>query len=171
MVVTGQLEELYLSNVSIKRWSTRQWRFECSYQELLGFDDSTVIDMPFIVTECKAVKVGSMSYGSLQSQTSRNATFLANCARPYESLACTTGCNDTRPGQVLKFSCHCVKVKSMSVDSSDERYEFYLAQVSWFSKHPERYAYGPPVELWCNTFEIFGPSCFIPIQRIRCHSR
>ena len=117
------------------------------YQELLGFDDRTIIDMPFTVTEFKAVKVGSMSYGSLQSQTSRNATVLANWAGPDGSLACTTGCNDTRPGQVLKFFRHCFKVKSMSADSSDKRYEFYLAQVNWFSKHPERYAYGLPVEL------------------------
>ena len=137
------------------------------YQEVLGFDDRTIIDMPFTVTEFKAVKVGSMSYGSLQSQTSRNATVLANWAGPDGSLACTTGCNDTRPGQVLKFVRHCFKVKSTSPDSSDRRYEFYLAQVNWFSKHPERYAYGHPVELWCNTFDIFGPACFIPIQRIK----
>ena len=77
------------------------------------------------------------------------------------------GCNDTRPGQVLKFFHHCFKVKSKSTDSLDKRYEFYLAQVNWFSKHPERYAYGLPVELWCNAFDLFGPACFIPIQRIK----
>lgn len=137
------------------------------YQELVGFDDRTIIDMPYTETEFKAVKVGSMSYGSLQCQTSRNATVLANWAGPNGSLACTTGCKDTRPGQVLKFICHCFKVKSKSADSPDKRYEFYHAQVNWFSKQPERYAYGLPVELWYNTFDIFGLACFIPIQRIK----
>lgn len=137
------------------------------YQELLGFDDRTIIDMPHTITEFKAVKVGSVSNGSLQWQTSRNATVLANWAGPDGSLACTTGCNDTRPGQVLKFFRHCFKVKLKSTDSLDKRYEFYLAQVNWFSKHPEWYAYGLPVELWCNAFDLFGLACFFPIQRIK----
>ena len=66
------------------------------YQELLGFDDRTIIDMPHTITEFKAVKVGTVSYGSLECQTSRNATVLANWTGPDGSLACTTGCNDTR---------------------------------------------------------------------------
>lgn len=36
------------------------------------------------------------------------------CGRSYHQLACSTGCNDTWPGQVLKFFSHCFKVKSMS---------------------------------------------------------
>lgn len=69
------------------------------YQKLLGLDDRTITDMPYTITEFKAVKVGSVSYGSLQCQTSRNATVLANWAGPDGSLAYATGCNDTRPCQ------------------------------------------------------------------------
>lgn len=69
------------------------------YQELLGLDDRTIIVMPYTITIFKAVKAGSVSYGSLQCQTSRNATVLANWAGPDGSLAYATGCNDTRPCQ------------------------------------------------------------------------
>ena len=139
------------------------------YQELLGLDERSAIEMPFTVSEFKAIKLGSVRYGSSQSQTTRNSFVLANWAGTEGSLAASTGYDDLRPGQILTFFCHRIKVKSALANSSDQRYEFYIARVNWYSEHPERYAYGVPVEIWCNTFDVFGPACFIPVQRIKCH--
>ena len=139
------------------------------YRELLGLDERTSMEMPFTVSEFKAIKLGSVLYGSSQSQTTRNSFVLANWAGTEGSLAASTGCDDLRPGQVLTFFRHRIKVKSTLPNSSDQRYEFYIARVNWYSKHPERYAYGVPVEIWCNTFDVFGPACFIPVQRIKSH--
>lgn len=137
------------------------------YRELLGLDTRTTIEMPFTVSEFKAIKIGSLLYGSQQSQTTRNSFVLANWAGTEGSLAATTGCDDLRPGQVMTFLRHRIKVKSMLSNSQDQRYEFYIARVNWYSKHPERYTFGAPVEIWCNTFDVFGPACFIPVQRIK----
>ena len=137
------------------------------YRELLGLDTRTTIEMPFTLSEFKAIKIGSLLYGSQQSQTTRNSFVLANWAGTEGSLAATTGCDDLRPGQVMTFFRHRIKVKSMLSNSQDQRYEFYIARVNWYSKHPERYTFGAPVEIWCNTFDVFGPACFIPVQRIK----
>ena len=139
---------------------------EVVYRELLGLDARNCIEMPFTVSELKAIRIGSVLYGSQQSQTIRNSFVLANWAGTEGSLAATTGCDDLRPGQVMAFFRHRIKVKSMLSVSSDQRYEFYIARVNWYSQHPECYAFGVPVELWCNTFDVFGPACFIPVQRI-----
>ena len=139
------------------------------YQELLGLDKRSSIEMPFTVSEFKAIKLGSVLYGSTQSQTTRNSFVLANWAGTEGSLAAFTGPDDLRPGQILTFFPHRIKVKSTLSNSPDQRYEFYIARVNWYSEHPEPYAYGIPVEIWCNTFDVFGPTCFIPVQRIKSH--
>ena len=139
------------------------------YQELLGLDERSSIEMPFTVCEFKAIKLGSVLYRSTQSQTKRNSFVLANWAGTKGSLAASTGRDDLRPGQILTFFRHCIKVKSTLCNSSDQRYEFYTARVNCYSEHPERYAYGIPIEIWCNTFDVFGPACFIPVQRIKSH--
>ena len=45
-----------------------------------------------------------------------------------------------------------------------------LAFVSWFFPHPQRYALGKPMELWCRSiFEPVNYSCsFVPLQNIIC---
>lgn len=48
-----------------------------------------------------------------------------------------------------------------------QRYMFYFARVNWYSVHPERFSHGVPVEIWCNSFDLFGPACFMPVQRIK----
>lgn len=139
---------------------------EVVYRELLGLGARNHIEMPFTVSELKTIRIGSVLYGSQQSQTKRNSFVLANWAGTEGSLATTTGYDDLRPGQVVTFFRHRIKVRSMLSALSDQRYEFYIARVNWYSKHPERYACGVPIEIWCNTFDMFGPACFIPVQRI-----
>lgn len=94
---------------------------------------------------------------------------LANWAGTEGSLAASTGCDDLRPWQILTFFQHRIKVKSTLSSSPDQRYEFYIARVNWYSEHPERYVCGIPLEFWCNAFDVFGPACFIPVQRIKSH--
>lgn len=57
------------------------------YQEPLGLDARTSIKMPFTISEFKVIKVGSVLYGSQQSQTTRNSYILANLAGTEGSLA------------------------------------------------------------------------------------
>lgn len=121
------------------------------------------------VSEFKAIKLGSVLYGSTQSQTTRNSFVLANWAGTEGSLAASKGRDDLRPRQILTFFRHRIKVKSTLCNSSDQRYEFYIARLNWYSEHPEHYAYRIAVEIWCNTFDVFGPACFIPVQRIKSH--
>lgn len=139
------------------------------YQELLGLDGRTSIKMPFTISEFKAIKVGSVLYGSQQSQTTRNSYILANLAGTEGSLATCGGSDDQRPGKVITFFRHCIKTKPVSSNSTVQKYKFYFARVNWYSKHPDRYEFGFPLEIWCNTFDLFGLACFIPVQRISSH--
>ncbi|CAH3140662.1 unnamed protein product, partial [Pocillopora meandrina] len=122
---------------------------ESVYKELLGLGEGTFLEMPHTIAEFKSLKVGSVVYGSSQSQTTRNSFVLANWAGHEGRLACSSGCNDVRPGQVISFFF---------------RYMFYFARVNWYSVHPERFSHGVPVEIWCNSFDLFGPACFMPVQ-------
>ena len=79
------------------------------YQELLGLDERSSIEMPFTVSEFKAIKLGSVLYGSTQSQTTRNSFVLANWAGTEGSLASSTGRDDLRPGQIVTFFRHRLK--------------------------------------------------------------
>ena len=137
------------------------------YKELLGLNDTNSLEMPRSIAEFKSVKVESVLYGSQQSQTIRNSFVLANWAGREGTLASNSGSDDVRPGQVLLFFGHCVKVKAVQPDLPDKRYTFFIARVNWYSLHPQRYSHGVPVKIWCNSFDVFGPACFIPVQRIQ----
>lgn len=137
------------------------------YKELLGLNDTNSLEMPRSIAEFKSVKVESVLYGSQQSQTIRNSFVLANWAGREGTLASNSGSDDVRPGQVLLFFGHCVKVKAVQPHLPDKRYTFFITRVNWYSLHPQRYSHGVPVKIWCNSFDVFGPACFIPVQRIQ----
>ena len=99
----------------------------------------------------------------------RNSYILANWAWTEGLLATSRGSDDQRPGKVITFFRHCINTKQVSSNSTVQKYRFYFARVNWYSKHPDRYEFGFPVEIWCNTFDLFGPACFIPVQRISSH--
>ena len=105
------------------------------------------IEMPFTVSEFKALKLGSVLYGLTQSQTTRSSFVLAIWVGTEGSLTASTGRYDLRPGQILTFFRNRIKVNSTLSNSSDQRYEFYIARANWYLEHPERYAYGIPVEI------------------------
>ena len=59
----------------------------------------------------------------------------------------------------------------VSITSGTTTESLFFANVSWFYPHPDRYACGKPVELWCNNFyESFGLHSFIPLDHLssRC---
>ena len=140
---------------------------ESIYKELLGIGEGAFLEMPHTIAEFKSLKVGSVVYGSSQSQTTRNSFVLANWAGHEGRLACSSGCNDVGPGQVISFFRHRIKVKLAESYLPEQRYMFYFARVNWYSVHPERFSHGVPVEIWCNSFDLFGPACFMPVQRIK----
>lgn len=59
------------------------------------------------------------------------------------------------------------KVKSAQPHLPEQQYVFYIAKVNWSSVHPERYSHEVVVEIWYNSFDLFGLSCFILVQRIK----
>ena len=111
------------------------------YKELLGLNDTNSLEMPRSIAEFKSVKVGSLLYGSQQSQTIRNSFVLENWAGSEGTIASNSGSDDVRPGQVLSFFRHCVKVKAVQPHLPDKRYTFFIARVNWYSLHPQRYSY------------------------------
>ena len=86
---------------------------------------------------------------------------------PQKAFICSSGCNDVRPRQVLSFFCHRIKVKIAESYLPEQQYMFYFARVNWYSVHLERFSHGVPVEIWCNSFDLFGQACFMPVQRIK----
>ena len=88
------------------------WSFRLEDQAsglLLGLDERSSIEMPFTVSEFNAIKLGSVLYGSTQSQTTRNSFVLTNWAGTEGSLASSTGRDDLRPGQIVTFFRHRLK--------------------------------------------------------------
>ena len=86
---------------------------------------------------------------------------------PQKALICSSGCNDVRPGQVLSIFRHRIKVKIAESYLPEQQYMFYFARVNWYSVHLERFSHGVSVEIWCNSFDLFGQACFMPVQRIK----
>ena len=64
-----------------------------------------------------------------------------------------------------------VNIMNVSFTVGTTNSSLIFAHVSWFSPHPDRHAFGKPVELWCaSLFESFGLQSFVPITNIasRC---
>ena len=79
---------------------------------------------------------------------------------PQKAFICSSGCNDVRPGQVISFFRHRIKVKIAESYLPEQPYMFYFARVNWYSVRngtgTERFSHGVPVEIWCNSFYLFG---------------
>lgn len=90
------------------------------YKKLLGLDETTTIEMPFTIAQFKSIRVGSELYGSLHSEPARNSFVVATW----------TGADDIRPGQVLTFFRHCIKIKSTLPNPSERRCLFYMARAN-----------------------------------------
>ena len=66
-----------------------------------------------------------------------------SCHRRLLSVAV----DDVRPGQVLSFFRHRIKVKIAESYLPEQQYMFYFARVNWYSVHLERFSHGVPVEI------------------------
>lgn len=81
-----------------------------------------------------------------------------------EKIIEEVGSGELRPGVIQYFLQH-----NLIVDNKSRVHLF--AKVLWLASLPNmnRYHCGKPVELWRqNVFDTFGPSAFIPVQRISC---
>ena len=65
-----------------------------------------------------------------------------------------------RPAQVKFYMMHCLK--------REDKYEKHIfACVNWYSEDAEKEFYRSPVEVWKRKeFDVPGPACFIPVQRL-----
>ena len=109
----------------------------------------------------KSIIMYGQTFGSVKSRYSQRSTIIiATWAKDNGTIG---EANDARPGKVLYYLSHNIKI--------NEKYVTHLfAAVAWFSKHPRRLGYGKPLEIWKNDFINDGPSFFLPIHMItsRC---
>ena len=120
--------------------------------------------IPEFYDKYASVECAGEHYGSHFSRLNRSSHILAKWADQYDgNVNLNLDAADARPGIVLYFIKQTVTI--------DERVcTFCFARVNWFQYHPERLhcgASGVTPEIWCaNVFDSFGPSSFVPIQRI-----
>lgn len=133
------------------------------YSMLIDIDDNCRLDIPFTIEKYSNIMIGTTMYGSSISRTMRNAYILAKWAgyhgRIYDGVV--------KPGEVLFYFRHNIRVISLSPSVPDRVYTFYMARVNWYSQHPDQSSLGDTLEVWCNQFDSFGPASFLPVQRIR----
>ena len=139
------------------------------YTKLLGLQMHDILEIPFTIGKFMSLKLGPVIYGSLGCRTVRNSYILANWAGNAGRIDDQSSNTLSRPGEVAYFFRHRVKVRSSNSGVPDRSYQFHMARVNWYSKHPNQLAYGSSVQIWCNQFDPFGPACFIPIHRL--HAR
>ena len=138
------------------------------YAKMLGLTNYDILDVPYTIAKFGCVKIGSMLFGSMSKGSCRNSYFLARWAGT-EGRIITGDESHSTPGEVQFYFRHRIKVKSNNPVMPDSIHLFHMARVNWFKVHPNRHAFDKSLEIWCNYFDTFGPSCFIPIQRF--HTR
>lgn len=58
---------------------------------------------------------------------------------------------------------------SITYTTESESKQLFVAFVSWFFPHPERFSLGKPAEIWCKSmFESYGTSSFVPVENMLC---
>ena len=125
------------------------------------FDNMTI---PVSCNRCSAAFLGEEVFGSLQSRHKRSSYVMAYWNTANGSIIDEIGTGELTPGIVQKFIIHNLIV-------GDESRLHLLALVKWLLPlaDPLRYYCGKPVEAWgCDMYDDFGPSAFMPIQRINC---
>ena len=126
------------------------------------FPTFTVDDVPRLFDKYESIQLAGVKYGSGMSRLNRSSYVLARWAGRFNGEIDITG-SDLRPAFVKYFVRQII-----SFDGSS--YSFCFARVVWFQAHPSRYLLGQSTvspQLWCrNSFEPFGPSSFLPVQRI-----
>ena len=96
------------------------------------------------------------------SQLNGSSFILAKWADRYDGNI-NVDAKDRRPGMLLYFL-------KQTLTINDRVCTFCFARVNWFQYHPNRFHCGSSdviPEVWCaNVFDSFGPSSFVPIQRM-----
>lgn len=120
--------------------------------------------IPMSCQRCNVLYLGNEVFGSWNSRYTRSSYIMAYWNSVGGQIIAETGTGDLAPGIVQKYIIHNLIV------NGESRIHF-LAKVHWLSPLASRYRHycGSPVEAWDNTvFEAFGPSAFMPVQRIYC---
>ena len=136
------------------------------YSRLLEIENHEHIEIPPTIAKFKSVRIGTVVYESLESRTTCNAHVLGNWPGTEGSLNDTND-SELRSGLVEYYFKHHIKIASLNASFPIRSYDLFMASANWYSKHPDRFAYGLLNEVYCKHFDSFGPACFIPIQRIK----
>ncbi|XP_056015784.1 uncharacterized protein LOC125660837 isoform X1 [Ostrea edulis] len=120
--------------------------------------------IPKSFRKCSFISLGGEVYGSVQSRHKRSSFVMAYWHSNDGNIIEEVGTGDLHPGVIQYFLQHNLIV-------GNESRVHLFAKVFWLVPLPNVYKYhcGKPVELWRqNVYETFGPSAFIPVQRISC---
>lgn len=130
------------------------------YSDLQDFIDC----MPKSFRKCGSVSVGGEVYGSYQSRHKRSSFIMAYWHSADGKILSDVESGDIHPGVIQYFIQHNLIVRG-------ESRVHLFAKVLWLMPLPNVYRFhcGKPVEIWRqNIYDTFGPSAFIPVQRINC---
>lgn len=130
----------------------------------LFFPDVPVSDLnvPRCYDKYASAERAGDRFGSQFSRLNRCSFILAKWADRFDGNV-NMQATDLRPGTIFHF------VKQ-TICIGLRKYTFCFARVNWFQYNPSRFICGPSEvtpKVWCaNLFDSFGPSSFLPVQRI-----
>lgn len=122
-----------------------------------------LITVPNSAWKCRSVSLGKGVFGTLKSRSSRSALITANWNAGNGKIVDTDE-NKIVPGVIEKILLH-----NLIVDGQSKLH--LLVKVKWYAPSQVQMSREiSPWEIWSNnTFDVFGESAFMPIQRI--HSK
>ena len=123
-------------------------------------DSNVVVNSIFL--KYLTVTVNGKDYQSTGKRTNTAVVAMSSWNNTLYGNPSTSLLGSTRPINIHYF----IKVLYTVNDITSSS---LYAYATWFFPHPDRNAYGKPVELWCHNFyEPFGMHSFVPVDDLTC---
>lgn len=135
-----------------------------TYCHLYPSDNEHIDCMPKSFRKCSSITFGGEVFGSYKSRHKRSSYIMAYWHDNDGKIISDVGSGDLQPGIIQYFVQH-------NLLMGNESRVHLFAKVFWLMPFPNVYRFhcGKPVEIWKkNIYDTFGPSAFIPVQRIFC---
>ncbi|CAG2254157.1 unnamed protein product [Mytilus edulis] len=151
------------SKVSTHCLTAEEYRvLRCTYTII--YPDLAHMVLPESCRKCSSVTLRNEVYGSWESRHKRSSFVMAYWNAEDGQIVEDIGTGDLLPGIVQTYYLH-----NLIIENESKVHLF--AKVNWLAPLPDRYRYhcGKPVEVWSrDIYDVFGPSAFIPVQKIYC---
>lgn len=128
------------------------------------YPDLAHMVFPESCRKCSSITLRNEVYGSWESRHKRSSFVMAYWNSGDGQILEEVGTGELIPGIVQTYYIHNLIVE-------DRSKVHIFAKVNWLTPLPDRFRYhcGKPVEVWTrDIYDVFGPSAFIPVQKIYC---